>query len=76
MVAAATWAQQKPNLTGTWKMNLEKSKLADGKPVPYYSERFREIDHREPKLRIVEKIKTAGGQSDRTPEDSPGRPLK
>jgi|GEM_PF-3045442 hypothetical protein len=64
--AIATRAEEKPNLTGTWTLNLKTSKLSDGKPIPYYTEFIEEIDHKEPKLKIVEKIKTSGGQSDRT----------
>jgi hypothetical protein len=54
-------AQTKPNFTGTWKMNLEKSKSSDGKPLTYYSEFTHEIEHQEPKLRIKETIKSAEG---------------
>jgi hypothetical protein len=54
-------AQTKPNFTGTWKMNLEKSKSSDGKPITYYSEFTHEIEHQEPKLRIKETIKSAEG---------------
>jgi hypothetical protein len=35
--AIGTSAQEKPSFTGTWKMNLEKSTLSDGKPIPYYT---------------------------------------
>ena len=56
-------AQTKPDFSGAWKMNLEKSKLSDGQPIPYYAEFTQEIDHREPKLRIVEKIKDSQGSS-------------
>jgi hypothetical protein len=59
-------AQDKPNFSGTWKMNLEKSKLSDGSSISYYSEFIQEIDHQEPKLRITERIKEAGGGGDRT----------
>ena len=65
--AIGTSAQEKPSFTGTWKMNLEKSTLSDGKPIPYYTEFIHEIDHKEPKFRLTEKIKArpeAGG--DRT----------
>jgi hypothetical protein len=67
LTTLSTCGQMKPNLTGTWKLNLEKSKLSDGRPIPYYTEFLREIDHREPKLRTVEKIKTPPTvQADRT----------
>jgi hypothetical protein len=65
--AVAAGAQEKPNFTGTWKMNLEKSRLSDGTKLPYFTEFIREIDHKEPALRVTEKIKApedAGG--DRT----------
>jgi hypothetical protein len=55
--AIGTSAQEKPSFTGTWKMNLEKSTLSDGKPIPYYTEFIHEIDHKEPKFRLTEKIK-------------------
>jgi hypothetical protein len=64
--AIAARAEEKPNLTGAWRLNLKTSKLSDGKPIPYYTEFIEEIDHKDPKLKIVEKIKTSGGQSDRT----------
>lgn len=59
-------AQNKPNFSGTWKMNLEKSKLSDGSSISYYSEFIQEIDHQEPKLRITERIKGEGAGGDRT----------
>ena len=65
--AVAAGGQEKPNFTGTWKMNPEKSRLSDGTRIPYFSEFVREIDHKEPALRVTEKIKAppdAGG--DRT----------
>ena len=54
-------AADKPNLSGTWKLNLSKSKLSDGSPVPYYNEFIHEIDHREPRFRLTERIKPAQG---------------
>jgi hypothetical protein len=65
MFSIASHADSKPDLTGTWKLNMEKSKLETGQRIPYYSEYIMEIDHREPKLRIVEKIKTKDGRADR-----------
>ncbi len=61
---SGAFAEQRPNLTGTWKLNLDQSKLSDGKPITYYTEFVQEIEHRDPSLRIVEKIKAPG--SDRT----------
>jgi len=54
-------AQARRNFSGTWKMNMEKSKLSDGNPITYYTEFIQEIDHREPKLQITEKIKSSDG---------------
>jgi hypothetical protein len=66
MFASAAHAQSKPDLTGTWKMNMEKSSLETGGPIPYYTEYVMEFEHREPKVKLVEKIKTQGGVADRT----------
>jgi hypothetical protein len=55
-------AAEKPNFSGTWRLNLSKSKLSDGSPVPYYNEFIHEIDHHEPKFRLTERIKPAEGE--------------
>ncbi len=50
--AAALQAQTKsakPNFTGKWKLNLEKSKLQ----IPPPTSSMFEIDHREPKFRLT-----------------------
>ena len=67
LVASGARAQGRPNFSGTWKMNLEKSKLSDGTPIPYYTEFVHEIDHKEPQFQLTEKIKAGeNGGGDRT----------
>jgi hypothetical protein len=46
----ATAQEAKPNLTGTWNLNLAKSKLADAHP--HRSDSY-EIKHQEPKIVVV-----------------------
>lgn len=54
-------AQSKPDLTGTWKLNLTKSKTQDGSPMSRTYESFvMTIDHREPQLIIKQDIVQQG----------------
>lgn len=54
-------AQTKPDLTGTWKLNLTESKTQDGSPMSEVYESFvMTIDHKEPKLVIKQDIVQQG----------------
>ena len=47
---ATAYAQQKPNFTGTWKLNVGKS---DFGPVPGPDTRTQKIDHKDPALKVA-----------------------
>jgi len=54
-------AQRKPDLTGTWKLNLSKSKTQDGSLMSkLYNSFVMTIDHKEPQLKIEMNIAQEG----------------
>src|SRR5262245_61183804 len=56
--AAIAGAQTKPNLSGSWKMNAEKSHFADGGPDAILIK----IDHKEPSLSEEWTLSTPEGE--------------
>jgi hypothetical protein len=56
-------AQNKTDLTGTWKLNLTESKTQDGSPMSQLYESFvMTIDHKEPQLSIKQDIVQEGSR--------------
>jgi hypothetical protein len=56
-------AQRRPDLTGTWKLNLSKSKTQDGSLMTELYDSFvMTIDHREPQLNIEQNIVQEGSR--------------
>ncbi|MFN7998615.1 MAG: hypothetical protein U0Q18_33640 [Bryobacteraceae bacterium] len=49
-LAGFTYAAPKPNFTGEWKMNADKSSFA---PLPIPEKLTRKISHRDPSLKII-----------------------
>ncbi len=58
LCASIAAAQTKPNLSGSWKMNSQKSKFADGGPDGILIK----IDHKEPELTEDWSISTPDGE--------------
>ncbi|MGE0128668.1 MAG: hypothetical protein AB7U82_11360 [Blastocatellales bacterium] len=58
LCASIASAQTKPDLSGTWKMNPEKSKFANGGPDGLLIK----IDHKEPALTEAWSISTPNGE--------------
>ena len=63
MLAAALAAQDKPNFSGTWKLNLDKS---DFGVLPPSNGRTDVVDHQDPQLKINVSDASAQGQQDYT----------
>src|SRR5688500_18844230 len=54
LCAATSTAQNKPNFSGTWKLNVDKSDFGGGpKPSPY----IMTIEHKEPNISSIVTIK-------------------
>jgi hypothetical protein len=65
LAAAFAAAQDKPNLSGKWVLDLSKSNF---EPLPAPDSQVRVIDHKEPKLRISETTKDQRGERTRDRE--------
>jgi len=59
LAALACAADDKPNFTGKWVLDVEKS---DFGPVPAPSSQSQDIDHKDPKLKIKTVSKNAQGE--------------
>ena len=53
------FAQTKPNFTGEWKMNPEKS---DWGKIPPPASLVRKVDHKDPNMHLVTTVKTEQGE--------------
>jgi len=60
LAAVACAADDKPNFTGKWVLDTEKS---DFGPVPAPTSQTQEIDHKDPKLKVKTVSKNAQGES-------------
>jgi len=68
LAACATWAQDKPNFTGDWKLNKAKSDLgmmADRIPEDFVIK----VDHKEPELKIINPGMRGGNQESKITTD-------
>ncbi len=66
VVAAAAFASpaDKPDLSGEWKLNVEKSNFG---PMPGPDSQVRTIDHKDPSLSVKD-VRVGGAQGDATTE--------